>query len=96
MAFLCGKCMVFIIKQLQATIMSVTVISCSNILLGMIIYLKVNGLNCTIKSKTRHCQFSLRCDMAKFVSLVIAISISKTFVLFFFQAISTGESSSLY
>ena len=65
MGFLCGKCMVFTIKQLQATIMSVTVISCSNILLGVIIYLKVNGLNCTVKSKTRKCQSSLRCDMAK-------------------------------
>ena len=65
MGFLCGKCMVFTIKQLQATIMNVIVISCSNILLGMIIYLKVNGLNCTVKSETRKCQSSLRCDMAK-------------------------------
>ena len=40
MGFLCGKCMVFTIKQLQATIMSVIVMSCSNILLGMIILLE--------------------------------------------------------
>ena len=65
MGFLCGKCMVFTIKQLQATIMNVILISCSNLLLGMIIYLKVNGLNCILKSKTRKSQSSLRCDLAK-------------------------------
>ena len=51
MGFLCGKCMVFKINQLQATIMNVILISCSNMLLGMIIYLKMNGLNCTISPK---------------------------------------------
>ena len=84
MGFLCWKCMVFTIKQLQVTVMNVILISCSNILFGLIIYLKVNGLNCTIKSKTRKCQSSLRCGMAKvYVSLVIAIS--KTIVIFFKQ-----------